>query len=70
LTLTEARSAVKKSRGPCCAIANGPLITHPAGYTARSAILNPMEVFIVSPLYLAKTLAAVHTVTLFVFSRS
>src|SRR5580658_3741375 len=27
LTLTETRAAVKKSRGPCCATANGPSIT-------------------------------------------
>src|ERR1700675_2727397 len=38
-----------------------------AGHTARSAILKPMGVFIFSPRYLAKTLSAVHTVTLFVF---
>src|SRR5580693_6947598 len=66
LTLAEARFGVKKSRGLCCAIANGPLIRHSAGYTAGSAISRPMEVFILSPLYLAKTLSAVHTVTLFV----
>src|SRR5580704_8174653 len=37
-----------------------------ASQTARGATLNPMGVFILSSLYLAKIPAAVHTVTLFV----
>src|ERR1700722_5040583 len=41
-----------------------------ARHAARSAILNPIGAFILGPLYLAKTLSAVHTVTLFVFPRS
>jgi hypothetical protein len=37
LTLTEGRLAVKKSRGRCCAIANGPLIAHPAKFHRNQA---------------------------------
>jgi hypothetical protein len=38
LTLTEARSAVKKSRSCCCAIANGPVLSNYAENSASALI--------------------------------